>query len=58
VVSTKSQLWSKTWGVLSPIMFNIYVDDLIGLLSASGCGCHVGRAFRGCIMYADDLLIL
>jgi hypothetical protein len=45
-------------GVLSPILFNIYVDDLIGLLSTSGYGCHVGRAFYGCIMYADDLLIL
>jgi hypothetical protein len=48
---------------LSPILFNIYVDDLNNydckpLLNTSGYGCHVGRALYGCIMYADDLLIL
>jgi len=34
------------------------VDELIEPLSASGCGCHIGRMFYGCIMYADGLLLL
>ena len=44
-------------GVLSPLMFNIYVDDLIHQLEASN-GCYVTGKFFGCIMYADDLLLL
>ena len=42
-------------GVLSPILFSIYVDDLIQHLRQSGCGAHVGRLFVGSIMYADDI---
>jgi len=45
-------------GILSPILFNVYVDDLIDELRLSGCGCYCGRTFIGCIMYADDLLLL
>jgi len=45
-------------GILSPLLFNVYVDELIESLSASGCRCHIGRMFYGCIMYADDLLLL
>jgi len=42
----------------SPILFNVYVDDLISLLQKCGLGCHVSSTFIGCIMYADDLLLL
>jgi len=45
-------------GVLSPLLFNIYVDDLIYQLEASNYGCYVAGKFFGCIMYADDLLLL
>ena len=45
-------------GILSPILFNIYVDVLISELKNSGIGCHISNVFVGCIMYADDLLIL
>ena len=45
-------------GILSPFLFNIYVDDLIDSLSVSGFGCYINKSFFGCIMYADDLLIL
>jgi hypothetical protein len=44
--------------VLSPLLFNIYVDDLITRLSTSGLGCYIGNIFFGCVMYADDLLLL
>ena len=43
-------------GVLSPILFSIYVDDLIH--RQSGCGVHVGSLFVGSIMYADDIALL
>jgi len=45
-------------GILSPILFNMYVDDLIEALKANGDGCHVRNCYIGCIMYADDLLLL
>jgi len=45
-------------GVLSPILFSIYVDDLIGELRNSGYGIYIGRLFVGCILYADDILLL
>jgi len=32
-------------GVLSPLMFNIYVDDLIHQLEASNYGCYVTGNF-------------
>ena len=44
--------------VLAPLLFNIYVDDLIHQLESSGNGCFINGTFFGCIMYADDLLLL
>ena len=34
------------------------VDELIELLRDSGYGCYVNSTFIGCLMYADDLLLL
>ena len=45
-------------GVLSPYLFSIYIDDLIIELRQSGYGIHVGRVFVGCIVYADDIVLL
>ena len=44
--------------VLSPILFHIYVRVLILELESSGYGCFIGNKFFGCVMYADDLLLL
>ena len=48
----------KQGGVLSPILFSVYVDDLLVELSKSGIGCHVGNNYVGCLSYADDLTLL
>lgn len=45
-------------GVLSPILFSVYVDDLISLLRDSGYGMYIDKLFAGCILYADDILLL
>jgi len=45
-------------GVLFPLLFNSYVDDLIYELEASNAGCWVCDRFFGCVMYADDILLL
>ena len=45
-------------GVLSPLLFSIYVDDLLEKLKDSGIGCHIGHIFVGALGYADDLILL
>ena len=45
-------------GVLSPVLFALYVDDLIPKLKASGSDIHVGSVFVGCALYADDIALI
>jgi len=45
-------------GVLSPYLFSIYIDDLITDLRQSGYGIYVDSLFAGCILYADDVVLL
>ena len=44
--------------VLSPLLFSLYVNDLIEMLRASGMGCYVGQKFFGIVAYADDILLI
>ena len=48
----------KQGGVISPVLFCIYMDDLLGKLEDSGIGCYMGRVFSGAFAYADDLTLL
>ena len=45
-------------GVLSPVLFTIYLDSLLESLHASGRGCYREDHFSGALCYADDLTIL
>ena len=45
-------------GILSPLLFSIYVDDLLIKLKNTGIGCHMGHHFVGALGYADDLILL
>ena len=45
-------------GVLSPYLFAVYINDLIGELRDSGYEIHVGSLFVGCLFYADDIVLL
>ena len=45
-------------GVCSAWIFNVYINDLIYILEDSGFGCHMHGLFVGCILYADDVLLM
>ena len=45
-------------GILSPVLFSIYVDDLFVLLSHSGIGCHIEGKCINHVFYADDLCLM
>ena len=45
-------------GVLSPLLFAVYVDDIIARLNDSKLGCFIGNLYLGCIMNADDLILI
>ena len=48
----------KQGGVLSPVLYNIYTDNLLEKLKKSGFGCHIKGEFSGALAYADDLVLL
>jgi len=45
-------------GVLSPILFTIYMDDLLLGLKVLGIGCYWDGFFVGAACYADDVALL
>ena len=45
-------------GVLSGILFNVYVNDILTNLRKSDLGCHLHNCYAGCLMYADDLILI
>ena len=48
----------KQGGVLSPLLFTLYLDELLAQLKSTGFGCHIGSTFAGCFAYADDVVLL
>ena len=48
----------KQGGVLSPILFGIYLDEMIYRIAKEKTGCFIGHIFAGCFGYADDATLL
>ena len=40
--------------VLSPVLFSVYLDELLEKLSNSGVSCHWGGSFVGALCYAEQ----
>jgi len=45
-------------GVLSPILFSIYIDGLVNLVNKTNIGCKIGAICTGIFLYADDIILL
>ncbi len=45
-------------GVVSPLMFAVYMNELIKELQSAGIGCYVCHEYFGCVSYADDMALL
>ena len=45
-------------GILSPLFFNIYVDDLSNNLTNVKTGCNINNIFMNHFMYADDTVLI
>ena len=66
-----SVLWNKTLsenfsvsngvrqgGVLSPILFIVYIDELLTRIESQTVGCYWSHYFVGALGYADDIVLL
>ena len=49
---------SKTRGVLSPILFCVYLDGLLQRLKYSGLGCYIGNVSVPAVSYANDISLM
>ena len=45
-------------GIMSPLLYNIFMDDLSNLLRKSRVGCFVNNMCLNHLMYADDSVLL
>ena len=45
-------------GIISPLLFNLYIDDLSILLAKSNIGCNFGEMSVNHFSYADDTAVL
>ena len=48
----------KQGGVLSPVLFPVYIDNLLKTLKQRNIGCNIGNSYLGVFGYADDLTLL
>ena len=48
----------KQGAILSPFLFNIYLEPLIDKIIKSSVGCHIGNKPVNIMSYADDLVVL
>ena len=45
-------------GVLSPVLFCVYMDCLLHRLEEEGFGCWIGNSYFGAVGYADDMILM
>lgn len=56
-INFETSNWIRQGGVISPLLFCVYIDMLLIELEKAGTGCHKGRYFYGALCYADDITL-
>ena len=49
---------AKQGWVISPILFNLYLDPMLIRIRESRIGCHITNVFTGSLPYAEDVTII
>lgn len=44
--------------LLSPLLFNLYINDLVSVIEDTGCGVDLGEEKVAILLYADDVALL
>jgi len=45
-------------GIVSPVLFCVYLDGLLQQLYNAGVGCFIGKVFVGALAYTDNVALL
>ena len=45
-------------GVLSPCLFAVFIDSIVCKLRLAGDGASICRHYLGCMLYADDIMLV
>ena len=48
----------KESSAISPLFFSLYINDLIRILRSASYGCNLGDLYTGCLLFADNILLL
>jgi Reverse transcriptase (RNA-dependent DNA polymerase) len=48
----------KQGGISSPILFCVYIDELLRRLQDANIGCFIGNVYTGELAYADDVTLV
>jgi len=43
---------------MSPLLFSVYINDVITKLKESKSGCSISSEYAGFLMYTDDLVLV
>ena len=54
----KNNIGVRQGCVISPTLFNIYVEELLARIKLSGKRVKVGDRRLGCLAYADDIVLM
>jgi len=54
----KMEAGVRQGGITSAVNFAIYIDILIDKLKLSGKGCSINGSYVGCLLYADDIMLI
>ena len=54
---SKLDAGTRQGGKSSPLLFNIFIDDVVEKLDATNCGVEIGELIVTCLLYADDIVL-